>query len=406
LPQPLNESKAVPGGVDRRAMASLSVGHLAADLAQGAPPALLVFLKPKLDLSYAASAAVILAGTVSSSLAQPLFGVWSDRRSALWLLSSGVALAGIGIAVAAVAPAYEVLLLLVFLSGLGVGAFHPEGAKVAGRASGTRRATGMSWYTIGGNIGFALGPLLGSGSILAFGLPGGLLLAVPGLLVSGLLVFERRYLTGFVPTHAGAERHGASSGQRGAFLLLLAVILLRSIVYTALFTFVPLWEVANGQSAGRGTLVLSLLLAAGAAGTVLMGPLADRFGRKPVLFWNLAASVPLVLVYVLVGGAVGVAAVSLAGACIIGTFGVTLVLSQEYLPGRVALASGLSVGLAIGLGGIMAVVLGSVADAIDLRTALLGSVAGPALAAVLTLALPPVRRRRAYEPVEPVEAPV
>ena len=114
-------------GVDRRAMASLCAGHFATDLAQGAPPALLVFLVPKLDLSYTLAAAVILVATFSSSIVQPAFGLWSDSRGAMWLLPAGVALAGAGIALAAVAPNYPLLLLAVLLMGLGVAAFHPRG---------------------------------------------------------------------------------------------------------------------------------------------------------------------------------------------------------------------------------------------------------------------------------------
>ena len=135
--------KAIPG-IDRRSMASLSLGHLASDLAQGAPPALLVYLKPKLGLTYTETAAVILSATLSSSLAQPAFGLLSDRRGARWLLAAGVALGGLGVAFAAISPNYPILLVLIFLSGLGIGAFHPEGAKFAGLASGERRATGMA----------------------------------------------------------------------------------------------------------------------------------------------------------------------------------------------------------------------------------------------------------------------
>src|SRR5439155_500154 len=152
------------------------------DLGQGAPPALLVYLKPKLGLSYTEAAGVILAATLSSSVIQPAFGFWSDRRGARWLLSAGVALGGVGIALAAISSTYPVLLLLVFLSGLGIGAFHPEGAKFAGFASGDRRATGMALFAIGGNAGFALGPLLVSVAVGAWGLDGGLLLAAPCLL--------------------------------------------------------------------------------------------------------------------------------------------------------------------------------------------------------------------------------
>jgi FSR family fosmidomycin resistance protein-like MFS transporter len=387
-------------------MASLSLGHLAADLAQGAPPALLVFLVPHLDLSYTMAAAVILAATVSSSIVQPLFGHWSDRRGGSWLLASGVALAGVGVAVAPVAPNYALLLLFVFFSGVGVGAFHPEGAKFAGAASGERRASGMAAFSIGGSVGFALGPLLASSAILAFGLEGGLVVAAPCLLVAALLVRERPYLVRCLRRQDDAARDVEPlEPQTRPFTLLQIVVVLRSVAYAGLFTFVPLWEVAQGSSERHGTLLLTYLLAAGAAGTIVAGPLADRFGRRTVMLWSLVLAGPLMLVYVLVGGAPGEVAIVGAGAAIVGTFGVSLVMSQEYLPGRVALASGVSVGLAIGLGGVTAVVLGALADTIDLRTALIVSAVAPMLGALLTLPLPRAprpARSRAAEAASPI----
>lgn len=385
-------------------MATLSLGHLAADMAQGAAPALLVFLKPELDLSYTMVAGVILAATLSSSVVQPLFGHFSDRRGAGWLLASGVAVGGVGIALAGLAGSYALLLFLIVLSGLGIGAFHPEAAKFAGWASGTRRATGMAVFSIGGNAGFALGPLLASSAVLAWGLEGGLVLAAPALLVAAVLVVEGRRLAELVPS-VGEEGRSAlpGEGDRRALALLCTVVVLRSVAYYGLFTFVPLWEVAQGRSEGEGTRLLTYVLAAGAAGTIVGGPLADRFGRRPVLFWSLVLTVPLILAYVLAGGVPGQVAVVAAGGTIIGTFGVTIVMSQEYLPGRAAMASGLSVGLAIGVGGVAALALGAVADAIDLRTALLATVGGPALGALLTLALP--RPGRTGEPA-PATAPL
>jgi FSR family fosmidomycin resistance protein-like MFS transporter len=138
-------------------------------------------------------------------------------------------------------------------------------------------------------------------------------------------------------------------------------------------------------------------------GTLVGGRLADRFGRRPVLRWSCVVSVPLILVYVLIGGPIGIAAVVLAGAAVIGTFGVSLVMSQEYMPGRVGMASGLSIGLAIGLGGVAAVTLGAVADAVDLRAAVLATAAGPALALGVSVFLPPAPMRRRVEP-EPAPA--
>jgi FSR family fosmidomycin resistance protein-like MFS transporter len=375
-------------------MSSLSLGHLAADFAQGVVPALLVFLKPVLHLSYTMTAAVVLVATASSSFAQPFFGHWSDRRRAVWLMPVGVALAGCGISLAAVAPSYAVLLVLVGLSGLGVGAFHPEAMKVAGHASGGRRASGMALFATGGNIGFALGPLLANLAISPLGRGGGLLLVLPPALIATLLVREYGHLVHVRGTRAGQGAGGPAADRPAAFRLLLVVIGLRSVAYYGLFTFVPLWEVARGHSKSYGNTLLSLVLLAGVAGTLCAGPLADRLGRRLVVLASMVLAPGLVLLYVLAGGILGAVAVCTAGAVIVSTFGVTIVLSQEYLPSRIAMASGMSVGLATGLGGAAAVLLGAIADAIDLRTALIACAAGPAVGVVVTLLLPADHRSR------------
>src|ERR687887_1282189 len=328
-------------------MAALSAGHCATDFANGALPA---------------------------------------------LLPCGVAVAGIGIALAAVSPAYWLVLLLVVVSGLGVAAYHPEGSKFAAYASGRRRASGMSLFSIGGNVGYALGPTATTPLVLAFGLTGGLLLAVPTVAVAALLFAVVPFLATFVPERSLQSASGED--RPGALALLLGVIAFRSVAWFGLITFVPLWEVSLGHSKAYGSHLLSLMLLAGGLGTLVAGPIADRLGRRPVLIASLAATGPLILAYVLAGGAVGVVALALVGVCVIGTFGVTMVMSQEYLPRRIGMASGLSIGLSIGLGGVAAVALGAVADSVDLQTALYVSSAAPAVAVALTWLLPgpPVRR--------------
>jgi FSR family fosmidomycin resistance protein-like MFS transporter len=384
--------------LDRRAMTNVSLGHLAADLAQGALPALLVFLKPALHLTYTMTAAVVLVATATSSLAQPFFGHWSDRRRAIWLMPTGVTVGCAGIAVAAVSPSYALLLVLIGLSGLGIGAFHPEGMKIAYYASGARRASGMALFATGGNVGFALGPLLANAAISPLGLDGGLFLVVPGLLVAALLVFEHGHLAHVRGTRARRAEETGAEDQTSAFKRLLVVIALRSVAYYGLFTFVPLWEVSRGHSKSYGNTLLSLVLLAGVAGTLCAGPLADRVGRRLVVVTSMLLTPGLVLVYVFAGGVPGAIAVCAAGAVIVSTFGVTIVMSQEYLPSRVALASGMSVGLATGLGGVAAVVLGAVADAVDLRAALIGTAIGPGLGVLVAAGLPRDRARRVVEP--------
>ncbi len=381
-------------------MAALSSGHLATDFANGALPALLPFLASKFDLSYTLAAVVMLAWATSSSVIQPVFGHISDRRGAVWLLPVGLLVGGVGMALAAAAPSYWLLLLLVTISGLGTAAYHPEGSKFAAYVSGRRRATGMSLFSIGGNVGYALGPITATILVVQFGLRGGLLLAIPCLAATVLLFSLRRYLRTFAPERKAVSR---SSGERrpAALGLLLGVITFRSVAWFGLLTFVPLWEVSLGNSEAHGNRLLAAMLLAGGIGTLVAGRLADRLGRRPVLTASVVATAPLIFVYLQVGGLVGAVALALVGVCVIGTFGVTMVMSQEYLPGSIGMASGLSIGLSIGLGGVAAVALGALADAIDLRTALYVSAAAPIPATILCAFLPPTRASRAVTP-EPV----
>jgi MFS transporter, FSR family, fosmidomycin resistance protein len=381
--------------IDTRAMSLLSSGHLATDFANGALPALLPFFKDRFSLSYTLVAVLMLSSHVSSSLLQPLFGLWSDRRGAIWLLPAGVALAGGGIALGAAAPTYALVVLCVLVSGIGVAAFHPEGSKFAAYTSGGKRASGMSYFSIGGNVGYALGPIVATPLVLWLGLRGGLLLALPCLAIAAAILAATPYLRSFVPDRETSRAVSGRDRPR-AMALLLGVIAFRSVAWFGLVTFVPLWEVSLGHSKAEGNRSLALMLVAGGAGTLVMGPLADRFGRRPVLVASVVATSPLAFVFLAVGGIPGAFALAGVGACVVGTFGVTMVMSQEYLPRHVGMASGLAIGLSVGLGGVAAVVLGSVADAVDLRTALYISAAAPLAAVALALFLPSSRSTAAH----------
>ncbi len=380
-------------GIDRKGMAVLSGGHLATDFASGAVPALLPFFTVKFGLSYTLTAVLMLAVLVSSSLMQPLFGLWSDRRGALWLLPAGLALAGLGIGLAGRAPSYWALLALVFVSGIGIAAFHPEGAKFAVFLSGPKRASGMSLFNIGGNAGYALGPIVVTPLVLWLGLgTGGVLAGVPVVLASVALFAALPYLARRQPERRAGVHSGAGEDDIRAMVILSGVIGLRSVAWFGLLTFVPLWVISLGNSEADGNHLLSLMLVSGALGTLLLGPIADRFGLRRTLLVAQVLLAPMILVFVLVGGLVGAFALIVVGICVVGTFGVTMVMSQMYLPRHVGMASGLSIGLAMGLGGIAAVGLGAIADAIDLKTALIASALAPALGVVLCFFLPnPVR---------------
>ena len=157
----------------------LSAGHMAVDFASGSLPALLPFLVDHFHLSYTLAAVLVLASTVSSSVVQPFFGLWSDRRGAIWLLPVGLTVGGVGMALVGVAPTYGLVVVCVLVGGFGIAAYHPEGSKFAAYASGARRASGMSLFSVGGNVGYALGSLVTTPIVVAIGLKGGLVVMVP-----------------------------------------------------------------------------------------------------------------------------------------------------------------------------------------------------------------------------------
>ncbi|MBV8941769.1 MAG: MFS transporter [Solirubrobacterales bacterium] len=381
-------------------MTVLSGGHLCTDIAQGAVPALLPFLIARDHLSYAAASALVLAATISSSVIQPLFGHLSDRLSLPWLMLLGPGLGGLGIALVGIVPSYGLVFAAVLLSGIGVAAFHPEGSRFANYVSGARRASGMSLFSVGGNLGFALGAALLTPALLAFGLRGTLLVLVPTWLMAGVLAHELPRLARFrSDVVAGQVRRGGERDAWGPFAVLAGVIAMRSFIYFGLITFIALYwvhDLHTGKAFGSAALVALLL--GGAAGTLAGGPLADRFGRRAVLIGSMISIPPLVVALLLSGPTLGILFAVLAGAATIATFSVTIVMGQEYLPARLGVSAGITIGLSIGLGGIGVPLLGLLADAHGLRAVLEVVAVLPVVALALTLALPrdelsaPVRR--------------
>ena len=378
-----------------RPLGLLTSGHLVTDLAQGSVPALLPFLRTELDLSYTRTAAIMLAATVASSFVQPFFGYLFDKRKGDWLLVAGPALAGVGIGLLAFVHTFELALLCVLASSVGVAAFHPEASKFAAWLSGERRSTAMSVFSVGGNLGVAIGPLLAGLIAAHYGLGGVWLLAIPGLVIAGVQLAGLAALGG-ATAHARVATALAGRDRWGATGLLLVALTVRGYVHFGLLTFIPLFEHdSRDTSSEYGSRVLALMLFAGAVGTLVVGPLADRHGRRLMLTLTFATAVPGVALYLANPGALGLAGIAFAGAGIISTFGITIVLSQEYLPTRLATAAGLSIGLSIGLGGAASFGIGRLADSIGLTDALWtippAALLGTALCVLLPAPDPPQR---------------
>jgi MFS transporter, FSR family, fosmidomycin resistance protein len=372
-------------------MAILSAGHLFTDLNQGVVAALLPFLVSERDLTLAAAGALVLAATVSSSVVQPLFGIFSDNRPLPVLMPLGVLLGGTGMALVGVAPSYPLIFLCVVLSGIGVAAFHPEAARFANYVSGPRRARGMSFFSVGGNAGVALGPVLATPLVLLLGLPGALLLVLPAAIMAAVLFYEiPRMLASKLEAVENREGEPVEPPEHwGPFARMIGIVVVRSFVYFGLVAFVAsYYERVLEVSPALGNAALAVMLFGGAAGTLIMGPLADRFGRRAIVGASMLLLPPLIFCFTLSGPFPGMALLALVGATTVGTFGVTVVMGQEYLPGRIGLAAGITMGLSIGLGGVGAPLLGFLADKAGLSVTMLVIAALPMLGLLLTSTLP------------------
>ncbi len=373
----------------RRVIALLAAAHLFDDVNQGVIPALIPFFVAERGFTIAAAAGLVFSSNISSSVLQPLFGLLADRRSAPWLVPVGLLLAGSGVAMAGLAPTYALVLAVAAATGIGVAAFHPEAARQVYTHSGGRRATAMSFFAVGGNLGFALGPALATPLQIAFGLRGTILLVFPALTMALVLARAGTRDSGSRPSHS--QSPAAPGPDRwAAFLRLSAPVLSRAIVFYGLNTFVPLyWIRVFGASKSAGGAALTLMLSAGVAGTLAGGWLADRFGRRVVVLVSMLALVPLLAEFVATSSRTAALALLVPiGLALYAPFSVMTVMGQEYLPGRVGTASGLTIGLAVTLGGLAAPLLGRFADLHGVQAAVGLLVLAPLAGALAALTLP------------------
>jgi FSR family fosmidomycin resistance protein-like MFS transporter len=389
---------AVAAPIDRarpnyRLLGLLALGHLVIDTNQGSLPALLPYLKAALGLTYTATGVIVLMANITSSLIQPLFGFLADKTARRWLLPLSVLLSSVGLALIGVAPSYYAALALVMMSGFGVAAYHPEGYRTATQVAGARKATGVSIFSTGGNIGIAVGPPLMTLLLTGFGLPGTLGMLLPGLLVAALLMAVLPGLSRPLPSRAQAASL-APKTMVGGMSLLVLVVAIRSWTQLGFTTYMPFYylEVLKGDPRMVGTL-LAVFLGAGAVGTLIAGPIADRVGHRRFMVSVFFLVPPLAVAFLLVSGIWTFVLLAALGFVLVSTFTVSVVLGQAYMPRNLGMASGLIVGFAIGAGGVGATVLGWVADQWGLSSALWISALMPILGCAVSLTLPEPRSR-------------
>ncbi|MEU9118814.1 MFS transporter [Streptomyces sp. NPDC048506] len=378
----------------------LSAGHACVDVYQGAVAALVPFFVAERAYAYATASGIVLAASLLSSVAQPVFGALTDRWALPWLLPVSTVLGGLGTALSGLVGCYALTLVCVAVSGIGVAAYHPEAARVARLAAGgSHRA--MGWFSLGGNLGFAAAPLMVAAVIGTGGLRCSPLLVVPALAGSVLCLPVLRVLER--TTTRGGSRSAAATGSddRASFVRLSLAVVCRSIAFTGLGTFLAFYaRQRTGGGAAAGTAALFVLYLGGAVGSVLGGSLAERWERVTVVRGSYLITVAALAGVVFVPGPALYAFVALTSAGLYVPFSLQVTLGQDYLPTRVGTASGITLGLTVSVGGLVAPLIGTLADATSLRTALTPLIAMPALSWLLVRALPEPAARTPGAPAQ------
>jgi len=352
--------------MNKKALAILSSGHLITDINQGALPVLLPLFKEALNLSYTMAGTILLFGNLTSSVIQPAFGYVSDRRPMGWFLPLAPLIACLGMSLTGLVSDYSLLLACVIVSGIGVASFHPEGFKTAYFFTGEKKATGMSIFAVGGNLGLALGPIWGLMLVTTFGLKGTLGMVIPGVILFIILIATISWLT--APVHTAfkqtkTEKKPLSRKESLSLLILVGVVIMRSWIQFGLVSYIPFYYIdylkENPLYAGK---LVSTFLMAGAVGTLVGAPLADRWGHKRFLSATMLLMFPLLLLFYHTQGTLAFVILGAAGMVLVSTFSVSVVMAQTIIPQNLGMASGLMVGFAIGTGGIGVTVLGAIAD--------------------------------------------
>ncbi len=383
-------------------LATLSFGHFATDISQGAIPTLLPVFKAQYHLSYTDIGFIVLMANISSSVIQPVFGVLSDRLAMRWLMPFGALVSGAGIVLAVMAPTYGLLLAMVFLSGIGIAAFHPEGYKFAALSGGERRATGMSYFSVGGNLGYGLGPAAAGVAISLAGREGMayvLALSIPAAILLWRVSApeqRERLEAAWASSAAGAAPSVRAEVPRVSMILLgliVVFVILRSWVSVGVASFIPLYftGVRHADPRFAGVLV-SVFLGAGSVGTLLGGLAADRWGHRFMLIFSMALLTPLLWVLPRASGVWVILATLISGMAVVSTFSVAMVMAQSLIPGRIGLISGVIIGFAIGTGGVGVTILGAIADRWGLASAMDVTALLPVAAIGVALLLPPESR--------------
>lgn len=331
--------------------------HAVDDLYQGLVPAVVPYFVLDRGYGYVAATGLTLAAALGASIPQPFFGLLVDRRRLDWFAPAGVAIAGLGLGLAGLAGPYPLVLALVFLSGLGVAMFHPAAGKGAREAAGDS-ATGMSIFAAGGSVGFFLAPVLATPALMVMGVGATALFIPPAVLIA--FVMLRKHTR----TDAAPPKARTGTDRWSPFAVLTAIEVVRSILWVGIITFIELYWIRHlgAGHAVAGTALAGFMLGS-VIGTLLGGRLADRYGAIAITRLGGVLIIPLLILLRTAPGEYAPLILALAvGIAINLPFGVLVKLAQDYLPTRPGTAAGVTLGLAMSVGGLVAPAFGLIAE--------------------------------------------
>lgn len=347
----------------------ICAAHFLQDLLTSVVPAMLPILQDSLSLNYAQLGIVVMVTNITASFFQPILGSLTDKKPAPWLLPLAALFAGLGLTGLATATSFQAILLMVVLIGLGSATFHPDGSRVAHLAAGPRKGLAQSIFQVGGNAGQAIGPLMIPLLFIPFGLQGAYWLLIPASIsVAALLI-----VAGWYKNSAGArKKSGAAANganRYGALALLVTVVSIRSWIHSGINSFLPLYYInVGGMNKSTAEVYLFVFLMAGAIGTLVGGPLSDRFSKKSILIFSMVGAIPFILLIPHLTGILALINIFIVGFISLCSFAVTVVFAQELVPGKIGMVSGLMIGFAIGAGGVGAAIMGYFAKSIGITT--------------------------------------
>jgi len=371
-------------------VAILFFAHMMNDMYSNFLPQLTAVLILGDKLSVSAGTLIIAVFTISSSIAQPIFGYLIDQKGQRWFVHVGTLWMAVLLSMTGYISSVALLMLIAAAAGMGTAAFHPQAASMVGISSKKNKGLVMSSFIAMGNLGLAISPVLLLPLFHNYGVEYTWVAIFPGLLAALLLYFYAPRIS--IPAKKDSPKlsqllKSIGNSSNSELFKLIVIVVLRSVVHTGLMTLLPIYFLSRDFSAEFTGSLIFAALTAGSVGGIIGGYISDRFGSKPLVFCSMLLASASFYGFFTLSGPVSFILLGFGTMFLLSSFSVTVILAQELIPENTALASGLSMGFAVGIGGLGVSLVGRYADIFGIDSAMQLLFFVPLLAAVLAIFL-------------------